>query len=58
MNSGIHVSLKAEVLGYFFGFPITNSLVMTWLVMVLLISFAYFFGKNLKMVPSKLQTVI
>jgi F-type H+-transporting ATPase subunit a len=55
MGKGIHVELKAAVLGHFFGLPITNSLVMTWLVMVLLISFAYFFGRSLKMVPGKFQ---
>ncbi|MDB5265843.1 MAG: synthase subunit a [Parcubacteria group bacterium] len=58
MSSGIHVSLKAETLGHILGFPITNSLLMTWLVMVLLIAFAYFFGRSLKMIPGKLQAAI
>lgn len=58
MDSGIHVSLKAETLGHILGFPITNSLVMTWLVMALLIGFAYFFGKSLKMIPGKLQAAV
>lgn len=58
MNSGIQVSLKAETLGHILGFPITNSLLMTWLVMVLLIGFAYFFGRSLKMIPGKLQAAI
>ncbi len=58
MNSGIQVSLKAETLGHILGFPITNSLLMTWLVMVLLIAFAYFFGRSLKMIPGKLQAAI
>jgi F-type H+-transporting ATPase subunit a len=31
---------------------------MTWLVMVLLIAFAYFFGRSLKMIPGKLQAAI
>ncbi len=54
-STAIHVSLKAEVLGHLFGLPITNSLLMTWLVMVLLIAFAFFFGRSLKLVPGKLQ---
>src|SRR6266481_6774754 len=58
MNSGIQVSLKAETLGHFLGFPITNSLLMTWLVMALLIGFAYFFGRNLKLIPGKLQAAV
>lgn len=57
-ESGIHVVLKAEQLGTLFGFPITNSLIMSWLVMALLIGFAFIFSKNLKMIPGKLQTAI
>ncbi|MBA3789119.1 F0F1 ATP synthase subunit A [Patescibacteria group bacterium] len=55
MNSGIHVSLKAETIGHIFGFVVTNSLLMTWIVTALLIIFAFFFGRNLKMIPGKLQ---
>ena len=58
MHEGITVVLKAEQLGSFFGFPITNSLIMAWVVMVILIGGAYFFGKSLKTVPGKLQTAI
>ena len=58
MHAGINVVLKAEQLGSVFGFPITNSLVMAWVVMALLIGFAYFFGRSLSMVPGKLQAGI
>lgn len=58
MESGINVVLKAEQLGSVLGFPITNSLLMTWLVMILLIGFAYFFGRSLKLVPGKFQAGI
>lgn len=57
-ESPIHVSLKAEVLGHLFGFPITNSLLMTWLVMAILIGFALWFRTTLKMIPGKLQAGI
>lgn len=57
-ESGIHVVLKAEQLGTLFGFPVTNSLLMSWLVMALLVSFAFFFRRSLKMIPGKLQTAI
>ncbi len=57
-ESPIHVSLKAEVIGHLFGFPITNSLIMTWLVMVLLIGFALWFRSTLKMIPGKLQAAV
>jgi F-type H+-transporting ATPase subunit a len=55
MHEGISVVLGAEQLGSAFGFPITNALLMGWIVMALLIGFAYFFGKSLTLVPSKLQ---
>ena len=55
MHSGIEVVLKAEQLGSVFGFPITNSLIMAWIVMALLIGFAYFFGRSLSLVPGRLQ---
>ena len=58
MSSGIHVELKASVLGHFLGLPITNSLLMTWLVMLLLIGFAVTFSKSLKLIPGKLQTAV
>ncbi len=45
-------------MGTIFGFPITNSLIMTWGVMVLVIGFAYFFRRSLKLVPGKLQAGI
>jgi F-type H+-transporting ATPase subunit a len=55
MKGGIHVELKAAVLGHFLGLPITNSLLMTWIVMAILILFAFFFGRSLKMIPGKFQ---
>ena len=58
MHSGISVILAAEHVGSVFGFPVTNALVMTWIVMALLIGFAFFFGRSLTMVPGKLQAGI
>lgn len=55
MHEGITVVLKAEQLGSVFGFPITNSLLMAWLVMALLIGLAFFFGRSLSLVPGRLQ---
>ena len=55
MEHGIHVVLAAEQLGSVFGFPITNSLLMTWLVMILLIGGAWWFGRSLKVKPGKFQ---
>jgi F-type H+-transporting ATPase subunit a len=58
MHSGIDVVLKAETLFSVFGFPITNSLLMTWLVMAILIVFAVIFRSKLKLIPGRLQTAI
>jgi F-type H+-transporting ATPase subunit a len=57
-ESSIHVVLKAEQLGTFLGLPITNSLIMAWIVVALLILFAFLFGRSLKMIPGKLQAGI
>lgn len=58
MHEGITVVLKAEQLGSVFGFPITNSLILAWVVMVLIIGTAYFFGRSLTLVPGKIQAGI
>lgn len=58
MHEGIAVVLRAEQLGSFFGFPITNSLVMTWVIMVLLIGAAYWFRSTITLVPGRLQAGI
>ena len=55
MHEGIHVVLAAEQIGSVFGFPVTNSLLMTWLTMAVLIGFAVVFRRKLAMVPGKLQ---
>ncbi len=55
---GVHISLGAERLGSFFGFPITNTLVMTWLASFLIIFFAIAVGRRLKFLPGRLQVVL
>lgn len=54
-GSSIHVVLKAEQIGSFFGFPITNSLLLTFITTSLLIGFALYFRKRIAMIPGKLQ---
>ncbi len=55
MEHGVHVMLKAEELFSVWGFPITNSLVMTWCVMLILAVFAVIFSSKLALIPGKLQ---
>jgi len=57
VSSGIHISLAAEQIGTFFGIPITNTLITSWVVMAILIIIAFFVGRNLKMIPGRVQTL-
>lgn len=51
----MHISLAAETIFSILGFPVTNSMIMTWLTMLLLIVFGTLAARNPKKVPSKLQ---
>ena len=52
-----HISLAAEKLWEFFGFPITNALLTTWLVMGGIVVLAYLATRKLTMVPSHGQSI-
>ncbi len=54
-HGGVHVILKAEQIGSLFGFPITNSLVMTLITTTLLLGFAFFMRSKLALIPGKIQ---
>lgn len=54
-GSGIDVVLKATQIGSLFGFTYTNSLLMTWLVMLVLVFFAVLLRRKLALIPGKLQ---
>ena len=56
MQEGIHIALKAETVTHIFGVPITNTMLMSWLVMVVLIVIGVIVGRKLTKVPSRLQT--
>ncbi len=58
MQNGINVILAPERLGTFFGLPITNTLVTSWMVMILLTIMAIFIGRKVKMVPSRFQVLL
>lgn len=50
--------LPAEVVFHLFGFPITNSIIATWLTMGLLIVFSILVTRRLKEVPGRWQAVL
>lgn len=57
-EAGIHVAIAAEKLGEFVGIPITNTLITSWVVIALLVMFAFFLRSKLTIVPGKLQTLV
>lgn len=58
MTKEIAIHLEPTVLTHLFGLPVTNTLVTTFVVSIVLIISAYFLGKNLKLVPGKVQTAV
>src|SRR3989344_1796227 len=53
-----HISIKAEEIGSIFGLTVTNSILTTWLVMILLILGGFLLTRNLKMIPKGGQSVL
>ena len=58
MNEGIKVALAPEQIGTLWGLPITNTLLMSWAVIVILGILAFIMGRNTKLIPSRFQTVL
>ena len=57
-EQAIHISLSAEQIGTLWGIPITNTMLMSFVVFTLLATLAFFVRKNLSLVPGRLQTLI
>jgi len=51
-----HPELSAEVVFHLFGFPVTNSIVATWLTIIVLVGLSYIITRRMKSVPGRLQT--
>lgn len=52
------IILKPEVIGYLQQFPVTNTLFVSWLTVLILISLSYLATRKLQLVPSGLQNVL
>lgn len=52
-----HISLAAEIVTTIAGFPISNALITTWLVMGVLIILSYLVTKNMPLVPGDAQSI-
>ncbi len=55
---GIHVAIKPEVLGTFFGVPLTNTLLTSWVVVAILAVFAISMKRRTALVPGKFQIML
>ncbi len=56
-ESAIHISLKAEPIFHLGGFPVTNSLLLSVIVLVLLAGTAMFGRRKLALVPGLIQNI-
>jgi F-type H+-transporting ATPase subunit a len=54
----VHASLKAEEIAFIGPIPITNSMLMAWLAILVLAVFAFFAGRNPQLVPRGAQNVM
>ncbi|MBI3343209.1 F0F1 ATP synthase subunit A, partial [Candidatus Gottesmanbacteria bacterium] len=52
-----HISLAAEIVARIAGFPISNALITTWLVMGMLIVASYLVTRNMGLVPGGGQSI-
>ena len=55
MEQGIHANILAEQLYVWMGIPITNTMLMSWITVSLLVIVAFFVRSRLSVIPSKLQ---
>ncbi len=51
------IVLEPEILGHFYNLPITNTLLVSWIVMVILIILAFLAGRKAQLVPGGLQNL-
>lgn len=57
MESGLHITLAAERLFTVWGFPVTNSTLAMWLVILLLVGVGALVSRRVSLVPGRLQNL-
>jgi len=50
--------LPAEAVFHLFGFPITNSIIATWLTMIILVGITFLVSRRMKLIPRGLQNLV
>jgi F0F1-type ATP synthase membrane subunit a len=53
-----HPELPAETVFHILGFPVTNSIIATWITMIVLVGVSYAVSHRMKLIPGKLQTAL
>lgn len=53
----VHISLKAEELFHIYGFPITNSLFLSFIVLLIFVSAAFLLRRRMALVPAGVQNM-
>lgn len=56
-GDGIAIHLSPDIVGHIGGIPISNTLIMTWFVMALLIISAIAIRRRLALIPGKVQSI-
>ena len=54
----IHISLKADIIGNFMGFPITNTFVTSIIASIILAILVFVFTRKIDIIPSRFQLVV
>jgi F-type H+-transporting ATPase subunit a len=54
----MHISLAPEIIFTLFGLPVTNSMIMTWLTMILIAVVGFLAARQPQLVPGKLQNFV
>lgn len=54
----LHIEIAAEKIGELFGLPITNTLLMGWIVVILLIGVSVLISKKISVVPGFIQNTV
>ncbi|MBI2330388.1 F0F1 ATP synthase subunit A [Candidatus Daviesbacteria bacterium] len=53
----MEIVLKPEILGYFKNFPITNTLLVSWITMFVLVIVSFLATRKVRLIPSGLQNL-
>ncbi len=53
-----HVQLPAEGIFHLFGFTVTNTIITSWLTIIVLVAIAYAVTHRIKLIPSRLQSIL